>query len=126
MGNKEDETNTPVPNVHVEAPVGEWVDVPKGMVAAPNTYIDDAGVLRSTGDNSVVAWHNAGTKYGKCPVKGLKPEDLKYDANGAPWCPKCYAVHAEEREKDRLRNLFIEDQKEGQKAKEQQRRAKEK
>jgi hypothetical protein len=73
-----------------EVPVGQWVDVPKGMVAAPDTYIDDKGVMRSSGDNSVVCWH-WGPKH--CERKGIQPNELIYDeATGAPWCPECWPI----------------------------------
>lgn len=71
--------------VTVEAPGGVWVDVPKGMIVAPGTYVDEHGVMRSNSDDSVVAWHRLG-----CQRRGLKPEELIKDSNNAPWCPECF------------------------------------
>mgnify|MGYP003514018779 CR=1 FL=1 len=37
----------------VNLPVGEWVDVPEGMVAAPDTYVDSCGArLREKRDSA--------------------------------------------------------------------------
>ena len=66
-------------------PVGQWTHVRAGQMIAMDTYVDGNGVLRSSGDGSVVAWHNPG-----CRRKGLQPHELKYDGNGAPWCPACW------------------------------------
>jgi len=77
----------------VNPPVGEWVDVPKGMVAAPDTYVDDSGVLRSCGDDSCVVWHRPG-----CQIRGIQAENICYDVAGAPWCPTCYESFEPERE----------------------------
>lgn len=69
-----------------EVPVGEWVDVPLGMLAAPDTYVDEAGVLRAVGDNSCVTWHYKG-----CMKKGIHASEIVYDpATNAPWCPNCW------------------------------------
>lgn len=68
----------------VEVPASTWVDVPVGMTVAPGTYVDEHGVLRSTGDHSCVVWHRPG-----CLKKGIKPEEIVYQENGAPWCPVC-------------------------------------
>ena len=88
----------------VNVPVGEWVDVPTGMVAAPDTYVDKHGVLRSCGDDSCVVWHVPG-----CPEKGIQAEDIIYDVANAPWCPKCYmsfeAKREAEREKQKQQNF---------------------
>ena len=96
----------------VNVPAGEWVDVPAGMVAAVGTYVDDAGVLRSSGDHSVVAWHlgrNFKTNTTLCrrgePAR-LKPEELIYDVNGAPWCPECYEDREQERERKKIAAMF--------------------
>ena len=76
----------------VNLPVGEWVDVPEGMVAAPDTYVDSCGVLRSSGDGSCVVWHRPG-----CERKGIQPTEIIYDIAKAPWCPNCYASFDDER-----------------------------
>lgn len=84
----------------VNLPSGEWVDVPKGMVAAPGTYVDDHGVLRAQSDDSCVTWHQIrrddnGNKI-HCQRRGIKPEEIVYDpATGAPWCPECWPIHNE-------------------------------
>jgi HNH endonuclease len=68
--------------------VGKWVDVPPNMVAAPDTYIDSEGVLRSFGDNSCVVWHNPG-----CTRRGIQPYEIIYNENKAPWCPHCWTTN---------------------------------
>lgn len=74
----------------IEAPAGTFVDVPKGMVYAMDTYVDKQGVLRSIGDDSCVVWH-----YPKCQRKGILPHEIVYDQNtGAPWCDKCAVATA--------------------------------
>lgn len=78
-------------NRHIEAPTGRWIDVPDGMVAAPGTYVDDHGVLRSVSDDSCVVWHRPG-----CTVRGIRPDEIIYNANGAPWCPRCATEIAQE------------------------------
>jgi hypothetical protein len=93
-------------NLHsVNLPVGEWVDVPKGMVAAPDTYVDEHGVLRSSGDNSCVVWHVP-----QCDKRGIQAEDIIYDSANAPWCPDCYmsfeAKREAIREKEKIESLF--------------------
>lgn len=71
---------------YIEVPVGEWIDVPAGMVAAPDTYVDDKGVLRSVGDDSCVVWHYKG-----CMKRGIHASEIVYDeSNHAPWCPACW------------------------------------
>lgn len=87
-------------NSSVEIPAGQWVDIPKGMVAAPGTYVDDHGVLRSVKDDSCVVWHSVtkleNPKTGflenvHCQRRGIQPEEIVYDpATGAPWCPECW------------------------------------
>lgn len=80
----------------VNAPAGKFVDVPKSMMAAPDTYVDSHGVLRDSRDNSIVVWHlrpRALEKHGRppCSRTGLKVADIAYDPKtGAPWCPDCF------------------------------------
>ena len=62
-----------------------WTDVRANQLLVENAYVDESGVLRSTGDDSVVAWHLKG-----CTRKGLKPSQLRYDEKNAPWCPECF------------------------------------
>lgn len=70
-----------------EVPVGEWVIVPRGMVVAPDTYVDSDGVLRASGDDSCVVWHNKG-----CEKRGIHASEIVYDPEtNAPWCPNCWA-----------------------------------
>ncbi|AXH47208.1 hypothetical protein SEA_CBORCH11_85 [Mycobacterium phage Cborch11] len=75
-----------------EVPVNEETFVPKGMVMAPGviphpdqqTY---PGVLVMANKPEVtVVWHNKG-----CARRSPKPENIKFDRNGAPWCPTCFA-----------------------------------
>jgi len=80
----------------VRVPDGEWVDIRVGQVVAEGTYLDDEGVLRSTGDNSCVVWHNKGGGCGPSRVFGeyrkkILASEIIYDENGAPWCPQCVA-----------------------------------
>lgn len=63
----------------------EWTDIKKGMVIAPDTYVDIRGFLRSAKDHSYVVWH-----YKNCPVTGLNEDTIVVDSEtGAPWCPQC-------------------------------------
>jgi len=81
-----------------EVPVGEWTYVHAGQVIAMDTYVDGDGVMRSSGDGSVVCWHNP-----SCRRKAIQPHELKYDGNGAPWCPSCFRANED---KARLRKHF--------------------
>ena len=83
---------------NISIPQGEWVDVPRGFVMAEATYVDAHGILRSSGDHSVVAWHNKG-----CERRGLRVKDLVFGENGAQHCPDCWAVNEEKR---RIAALF--------------------
>ena len=66
--------------------VGEWVDVPKNMLPAVDTYVDTEGVLRDSRDHSCVVWHMKG-----CERTRIQPSEIFYDDRGAPWCPQCAA-----------------------------------
>jgi len=70
-----------------------WTHVRKGMVAAPDTYVDDLGVLRSSGDGSCVVWHKRG-----CAKRGIQPSEIVYGDNGVPYCPVCIQWKAEDAE----------------------------
>src|SRR6516162_2424891 len=83
-----------------EVPVGEWTYVRAGQVIAMDTYVDGDGVMRSSGDGSVVCWHNP-----SCRRKAIQPHELKYDGNGAPWQPP--GLRPQE-EKPRVRTHFGE------------------
>lgn len=75
----------------------EWTDVQKGMMPAigvtphpdqekyPGILVM-ADAKRDDGSLIVVCWHNKG-----CKRIGIKPEAVKFDKNGAPWCPTCFA-----------------------------------
>lgn len=92
-------------------PVGEWIDVPSNRVIAPDTYYDDAGVLRSSGDHSCVVWH-WGPKH--CQRRGIQPDEIVYDKDtGAPWCPECWPVRIDFYERKRLMHLFEQKTKKG-------------
>ena len=80
---------------NISVPIGEWVEVPKGMIVAPNTYVDAHGVMRSSVDHSCVVWHNKG-----CERRGIHASEIVYDpATSAPWCPTCW-------EKNRIAKVF--------------------
>jgi hypothetical protein len=94
-----------------QAPAGQWIGVRQGQVVAPDTWTDDHGYLRSSGDNSYVAW-----RWGpaKCR-KSLRPKTIVFDpATGAPWCAHCFEIRneyfaakeKEETDRDRLRKMF--------------------
>lgn len=71
---------------NIEVPVGEWVDIPAGMIPAVDTYVDSAGVLRSVGDDSCVVWHYKG-----CTKRGIHASEIVYaEDTNAPWCPTCW------------------------------------
>jgi hypothetical protein len=64
--------------------------VQQGQVVAPDTWVDADGYLRSSGDDSYVAWHWG---RGRCKRRGLTPADLVTDPEtGARWCPSCWEV----------------------------------
>jgi hypothetical protein len=71
----------------------EWVDVPKGMTAAlgviphPNQKRYPGVLVMEDNHESVVRWHNKGCKR----TEKLDPAKVKFDRNGAPWCPTCFA-----------------------------------
>lgn len=72
----------------VSVPMGEWFEVPKGWMVAPDTrpYPGYPGVLQSIKDDSVVCWHVK-----SCDRKGLHPNQVRFDPDtNAPWCPDCY------------------------------------
>lgn len=98
------------PGASINAPAGQWVDVPKGYTVAPGTYVDDQGVLRQGGDKqrpgygSCVVWHLKG-----CVKKGILAEDIVYDVNNAPWCPDCYMDREFEKERQKIRGIFSAD-----------------
>ena len=78
---------------HKEVPTGEWVDVEKGYIVAPGTYIDEKGVLREESSGSCVCWHNPG-----CERRGIQAEDIIYDpSTKAPWCPDCWDANDSKR-----------------------------
>ena len=103
--NDSDETEghvTPVDTTKsVEAPVGEWADVPKGMIAAPGTYVDAEGYLRCSSNGAYAVWHNK-----SCPIRKVEKEQIVHDTNGAPWCPDCYMKNEQEREKKKIAAIF--------------------
>ena len=103
--NDSDETEghvAPVePSKSVNAPEGQWVDVPKGMIAAPGTYVDEEGYLRCVSNGAYAAWHNK-----ECPIRHLDKEQIVHDTNGAPWCPDCYMKNEQERERKKIAAIF--------------------
>lgn len=71
---------------HQQIDSGKWVDVPRGMVLAPDTYVDISGILRSSKDNSCVVWH-----FKDCFKTGIHESEIVYDEKtNAPWCPTCW------------------------------------
>lgn len=73
-------------------PMGVWVDVPAGMVIAPNTHTDNQGTLRDSTNDSIVVWHNGKKGRPPCDFKVKTPDQIVYvdEGNGpAPWCPRC-------------------------------------
>lgn len=95
-------------NKSVNVPSDARVHVPKGMMMAPGTYVDDRGVLRETSSGSVVVWHNPGGGCGENArpgeyLRGIQPHQILHDSKGAPWCPVCF-LHNEQKAK--LAQLF--------------------
>ena len=71
---------------HKNVEANTWVDVPKGMLLAPDTYVDISGVLRSSVDDSCVVWHLK-----SCNKTGIHESEIVYDEKtNAPWCPTCW------------------------------------
>ncbi|AVO26061.1 hypothetical protein SEA_THUMB_85 [Mycobacterium phage Thumb] len=89
----EDMNNKPTKDqLPYEVPAGVETEIRKGIVAAvgviphpdQDTY---PGVLVMANKPEVtVVWHNKG-----CARRSPKPENVKFDRNGAPWCPTCFA-----------------------------------
>ena len=85
----------------VEAPSGQWVDVPEGYVLAPGTYVDDEGYLRCSSNDAYAVWHNK-----DCHIRKVEKHEIVHDTNGAPWCPECYMQNEQTRERNKIRNFF--------------------
>lgn len=85
---------------------GQWVDIraTDGMVpiigAVPDE--DDPRFLRDEDTGELVVWHNGRKDY-RCPRRDIKPEEVVFDSNGAPWCPDCYKQN---QDKARLKGVF--------------------
>ena len=75
-----------------EVPAGVETAVPKGMIPAvgviphPDQQTYPGVLVMARNTNEVVCWHNKG-----CTRKGITPGAVKFDRNGAPWCPTCFA-----------------------------------
>lgn len=97
---------------------GQWVGVRNGQVVAPDTWVDGQGYLRSSGDDSYVAW-----RWGPANCRiSLRPKTIVFDPKtGAPWCAHCFDIRnayldekkketdvavEEEETRDRLRKMF--------------------
>ena len=90
----------------INAPTGQWIQVRKGQIAAPDTYYDEDGVLRSIVDHSVVVWHWR-SRAGRCLRKGLTPEERVQDpASGAWWCPDCYPKQLQAKKDEEFRKAM--------------------
>jgi hypothetical protein len=74
-----------------EVPAGQETAVPKGMIPAvgviphPDQDTYPGVLVMARNHDEVVSWHNKG-----CKRKRIKPDAVKFDRNGAPWCPVCY------------------------------------
>lgn len=74
-----------------EVPAGIETPVPKGMISAvgviphPDQKLFPGVLVMARNHNEVVCWHNKG-----CTRKGITPIAVKFDKNGAPWCPTCF------------------------------------
>ena len=99
----------------VQASSGVWVDVPKGMVIAPGTEVDDAGVLRLE-SGELAVWHHRCKFHGPCEryttgeENFVKLEEVLYivtgKGKGAPWCPNCITKMAEDEKRKQLHEQF--------------------
>lgn len=75
-----------------EVPAGVETAVPKGMIPAvgviphPDQQTYPGVLVMARNTNEVVCWHNKG-----CTRKGIRPGSVRFDRNGAPWCPTCFA-----------------------------------
>lgn len=87
-------------------PGGQWVDIyaKDGMIPVFDVVPDKDNpvLLRHEETGELVVWHN-GRKDWRCPRKGIKPEEVVFDSNGAPWCPDCYKAN---QDKAKLKKLF--------------------
>lgn len=104
---------TPVDTTRsVEAPAGQFVDVPKGMVAVPGAVVDDKGVMRREDTGELAIWHHRCQYHGPCerytkgPGNFVKEEEVVHIA-GAPWCPDCVKKMQEDSERKKIIENFI-------------------
>jgi hypothetical protein len=84
-----------------DVPVGQWVNVPKGMTVVEGCYVDPVGILRFIENNAPAVWHHpSGCKYHQPPCKRriTDPSEIFYDDNNAPWCPDCVGWTKEDEE----------------------------
>ncbi|AEL98009.2 hypothetical protein CL65_gp097 [Mycobacterium phage Patience] len=95
----------------VEAPAGQFVDVPRGMIAVPGAIVDEQGVLRrETGELAI--WHHRCKFHGPCErytdkTKFVQPEEV-VDIAGSPWCPDCVDKMQEDAKRKKVHEMFRE------------------
>ena len=94
----------------IEAPSGQFVDVPCGMVAVPGAIVDDKGIMRKdTGELAI--WHHRCKFHGPCerwangPENYVKEHEVVY-INGAPWCPNCIDKMEVDKKNKVLQEIF--------------------
>jgi hypothetical protein len=96
---------------HIEAPAGQYVDVPRGMLAVPDTKVDENGILRrETGELAI--WHHRCKTGGHGPCERytdhsrfVQLEEVVY-IDGAPWCPDCVEKMKDDDKRKNLQELF--------------------
>lgn len=98
----------------VNVPVGQWVDVPDGMTAAPGTFVGRDGYLRMVENGAPAVWHLPDRFYERIgkPSCRLRINDDNIDlivfaVNGAPWCPDCYLESERDKETKRIAGIFL-------------------
>lgn len=97
----------------VQAPDGQWVDVPTGYVAVPGCEVDKNGILRrETGELAI--WHHRCKKHGPCERYQVASDGSNNFVTleeivmieGVPWCPDCVQKQFDD-EMDKVNTVIL-------------------
>lgn len=96
----------------IDVPIGEWVNVPKGMSVIEGCYVDSHGILRFAKNNAPAVWHHSSACKNHQPPCSRRINDVSeitYDDNNAPWCPDCIGWAGEDRFINALKEMDVEE-----------------